>query len=249
MKRFKIYINLEVLAYKYKIKIVECKKMRNNNKIILISVVLILVLASTASATTLKVGSHEKYKTIQSAVNAAKNGDTIKVSSGTYKEDVNVNKDLIILGTKYPKIDGFTFAENLGTGTINGFTIQKNGVYGFYAGGYSTIKNNYFNNCGISLQGLSSSGANIINNQIRNSGIYLQDTGEQIIKGNIITNSKYGVYVDNQAIVPTITMNTFKNCKYAIYLSGWEKNPGKLSNVYGNKYIKNKVNLGWGTSL
>jgi hypothetical protein len=50
--------------------------MKTNNKIILILVVLILVLTSTASAATLKVGSHEKYKTIQSAVNAAKDGDT-----------------------------------------------------------------------------------------------------------------------------------------------------------------------------
>lgn len=40
---------------------------------------------------TLKVGKKQKYKTIQSAVNAAKPGDTVKVSRGTYKESVKVS--------------------------------------------------------------------------------------------------------------------------------------------------------------
>jgi uncharacterized protein YgiB involved in biofilm formation len=40
---------------------------------------------------TLRVGKKLKYKTIQSAVNAAKPGDTVKVTRGTYKESVKVS--------------------------------------------------------------------------------------------------------------------------------------------------------------
>ena len=40
---------------------------------------------------TLKVGKDERYRTIQAAVNAARPGDRIKVSAGTYRESVRVN--------------------------------------------------------------------------------------------------------------------------------------------------------------
>jgi len=225
--------------------------MKNTEKlysVALVSVTLILALiivSSTASASTLQVGGTAKYKTIQSAVNAAKSGDTLKVAYGTYKENIKIDKDLTIIGTKYPKVDGFIFEENKGTGTINGFSIQKYGTSGFYAGGYGTIRNNYFYNCGISLQGGSSSGANILNNKIKNGGIYLQDTNSQIIKGNTISNSEYGLFIGNMASVPTVSKNTFKNCKTAVFFQGWEGNPGQLTTFSGNKYIGNKVNIGW----
>jgi hypothetical protein len=40
---------------------------------------------------TLRVGKRERYKTIQSAVNAAKPGDTIRIRPGVYRESVRVN--------------------------------------------------------------------------------------------------------------------------------------------------------------
>ncbi|HEX2865176.1 MAG TPA: right-handed parallel beta-helix repeat-containing protein, partial [Deinococcales bacterium] len=46
----------------------------------------------------LYVGPNETYKNIQSAVNAAWNGATIVVRSGTYRETVKVNKSVKILG-------------------------------------------------------------------------------------------------------------------------------------------------------
>jgi hypothetical protein len=49
------------------------------------------------------------------------------------------------------------------------------------------------------------------------------------------------------AWIPTVTGCTFKNCNYGVYLFGYESNPGKLTTFSGNKYIGNKVNIGWGT--
>jgi hypothetical protein len=60
---------------------------------------------------TLSIGSKTKYHTIQSAVNAVHDGDTIKVAYGTYKETVQNKKSLTILGTNYPKVDRFYFQE------------------------------------------------------------------------------------------------------------------------------------------
>lgn len=56
-------------------------------------IVLGLLLAGSANAASLTVcPSGCEYSSIQKAINASSNGDTILVNSGTYFENVNVNK-------------------------------------------------------------------------------------------------------------------------------------------------------------
>src|SRR6266851_50390 len=79
--------------------------------------------------------------TIQAAINAAANGDTVLVSNGTYKESINFNGKAITVtsvnGPKVTTIDGggtntvVFFQTNEGAGSVlNGFTITG-GVAGF----------------------------------------------------------------------------------------------------------------------
>ncbi len=224
--------------------------MKTNNKLhqltlsLLALVLILIVVSSAASAATLKVGPKEKYKTIQKAVNAAHDGDTIQVAYGTYKENVKIDKKLTILGTKYPKVDGFFY--EMGTGTINGFSIKKYGVNAWYSGGYGNIvRNNYFYNCNIEFAGHAKDTL-IKNNQIIGGTIYLQDTDGNVITGNTISKSKCGLFLGEYTTIPTVTGNTFKYCNYGVYFYGCEDNPGILTTFTNNKYIKNKVNIGWG---
>jgi len=98
---------------------------------------------TVAAKTTLCVvpgGSQLCYPTIQSAVNAASNGDLINVARGTYKEDVVIGKPLSLIGarggssvidaTGLPNgifLDGY---DNPGLAhvTVSGFTV-KNALY------------------------------------------------------------------------------------------------------------------------
>lgn len=208
-------------------------------------ILILILVSSSVSAATLQVGPKAKYHTIQSAVNAAKDGDTIKVAYGTYKENVQITKYLIFQGTKYPKVNGFHYAGE--AGTINGFSIQKYGIDAGYVGS-PTIRNNYFYNCGISLAGGAATNSLIINNQITGGTISFYDTMGQsgTITGNTISKSKCGLYVGEMAGLPIVSKNTFKNCVYGVYLYSFS-NPGKLDTFTGNKYSGNKVNIGWGT--
>lgn len=162
---------------------------------------LVLLLASTASAATLKVPT--QYKTIQTAVNAAHDGDTIQVSKGVYKEAVLIeNKNINVHGmTKggklkdYPSVRGFELRSNSG-GIINGFSILKKGIdIHDNFNGKATIRNNYFTGCGISIAGPSFAGHSIVNNQIFGGTISLFDTQNDQVSGNTITKSKIGIEI------------------------------------------------------
>lgn len=216
-----------------------------NKKSIIAAILLVLLLISTASAATLNVGPKYKYNTIQAAVNAANGGDTIKVASGIYRENVQINKGVDIYGIQYPRVNGFYYYG--GSGTINGFKIMKDGVSADYIPA-GLIRNNYFYNCGIDLAGgAAAETAQIKNNQISKGTITLYDISRSIpITGTTISNSKFGIYVGDMSVDPTVSGCTFKNCQYAVYFYGGSGPIGKLPTFSGNKYVNNKVNFGNG---
>jgi parallel beta-helix repeat protein len=162
---------------------------------------LILFLISTASAATLKVPT--QYKTIQTAVNAAHDGDTIQVAKGTYKEAVLIeNKNINVYGlTKggkqkdYPVVNGFELRSNSG-GIINGFSVLKNGIdIHDNFNGKVAVRNNYFTGCGISIAGPSYSGHSITNNKLSGGTISIFDTQNDQVTGNIVSKSKIGIEI------------------------------------------------------
>ena len=148
------------------------------------------------------------YKTIQAAVNAATNGDIIKVAQGTYSEAVKIEQKKLQLlggfagsgnfGTANPQanitiINGTSAAPCIyinidkqiaGSMTISGFTIS-NGKRGIeFSGGWSgfldniTIENNIIENNGSQ-------------NTNRGGGIFLEGKNVTVQK-NTIRNNKAG---------------------------------------------------------
>jgi parallel beta-helix repeat protein len=212
---------------------------------ILLAVCFLVSLTVTAvNAKSLSVGPKGQYKTIQAAVNAASDRDTINVASGTYKENVKVpDRNLNIVGQtgKYPIVYGFVpSASGMdidGFTTVNGFTITKNGV-NLNRGGDIVIKNNKFNYCGISVSGSS---YNVITNNYfygSSIGIFLSKTTQRNeITGNTIDHANTGLLVKSVAACWKISRNTFKNCKVGVQI------PSVPSYLIGNTYKNNKVNI------
>ena len=124
----------------------------------------------------------KEYPTIQSAINAAYDGDTVFVSSGTYYENVVVNKTISLLGenrdTTIIDDDSTWYVvefQDVSDAQISNFTIQ-NGEDGICL--YQTT------NITISQ--------NLIQN-VRGSGILVMDSANALMKDNEIANNGRGV--------------------------------------------------------
>jgi len=213
--------------------------MKNKKMLYSIAAVLFLILvSSTASAATLHVGSKLHYKTIQSAIDEAHDGDTIKVSSGIYKENLQItNKNLTITGTNYPTIYGARMWGGV-SGMLYGFSITKNGAI-LSDGVNVTIRNCAFSNCGIDIIGQNCIGNTLLNNKIINGEISLYESRDTSIIGNHIYKCDIGLNIKGWTTCKSITKNKFSNCKVAVELDSKDM----LPIMTGNIYTKNKVNI------
>jgi PGF-pre-PGF domain-containing protein len=207
---------------------------------ILFTVALALqAIAGSAAATTLYVDDDGSgnYTTIQDALTDAVDGDTIIVNPGTYpNERVQVDVPVTIKGaSEYPSIGGFDL---YATSHIEGLTITK-GIDFDRAGTACTIRNNRFEDCGVSMGSSYLYGdQTIINNLFTGSsaGVSTFDSINNKITGNTFQNCKVGIAFTWGGGSHVVTGNTFKNCNIGIQLID------DTATIYNN-YFYNKVNL------
>jgi Ca2+-binding RTX toxin-like protein len=164
------------------------------------------IVDDNAAGKTLLVG-HGGYASIQSAIDASSDGDTIIVASGTWTETLNVNKDVTILGANHG-VDGTGArgAESVIDGQIRinaaGATIDGFKLVGAAAGSLGTtaveVKADGFALLNSVLQG--SGDTAIITGSV--SGL---DIGRNLFKGYGI-----GVYVSGGGTAGAIHDNRFQ---------------------------------------
>ena len=209
------------------------------------------------------------FTSIQAAVDVASEGDTIEVRSGTYVENVDVNKQLILrgidTGTGMPEVNGSgtgsTITLSAGNSTLDGFSAVNS--TGWQTGGIklssndNTIRNNIASNNNIGIY-LVNSDNNILTNNI---AIYNVDCGICIdasytrvfgntIKGNYVNNNNYGIKLqeigtsDSELQYNTLNDNKISNNNYglALYFAGSASYPigvGSSNNVLFNNIMTN----------
>jgi len=157
--------------------------------------------------------------TLQAAINSAHNGDTLRLTDGTYSGSINIDRSLTLLGNKKSILDGegsghvvIISAPNV---LIKGISIEHSGnnlntedsaIFITEEGDQAQIENNYFehNLIGVYLKGPDS--AIVSNNVIigsqfhrvndRGNGVYLWNTPGSVIKNNDIRYGRDGIFVN-----------------------------------------------------
>ncbi len=215
---------------------------------------LVLLLVSGAEADTFTVnasGGGANYTRIQDAVDNASAGDTILVYSGTYYENVNVNKQLILRGIDdgggKPVVDangsGSSINLNTGNNILDGFASVNAGNIWGDAGIRTNSNNNIITNnnasnnreFGISLiysNNNTLSGNNASNNDY---GIYLYSSSNNTLMDNTVSSNSYGGLHLDHSNNNTLSNNTANsNTNNGIYLYSSSNNTLSSNNVNSN---------------
>jgi Ca2+-binding RTX toxin-like protein len=177
----------------------------------------------------LAVGSPNEFPTIQAAINAARNGDTIQISAGVYRESLIINKSIYLVGAGRTTVIQPGANNNgiqLGAGS-SGTTISGVRVHDGRAGVLTTarlenitIENSFFDN----LERYAV--------QISNG------TKNAIVRGNTIRNVNVGVQVLSDAADITNNVVVSDNritdvSGIALYLTP-QTNGTQGSGIYGD---------------
>jgi len=193
------------------------------------------------------------YTSIQAAVNAAKEGATIVVFSGTYYETIIIDKSINLIAKDpestilrlieknqdHPDFIEITADHCL----VEGFTII--GDYPLsYASGVSVkssnniIRNNTFLNInnGVFLDDESEYN-NISFNTISDSqnGIFLRLTNNNNVSSNLCLNNSYGIYLDH-SYINNISKNNITTNIWGIKCKGATSNQIFRNQIFNNNY-------------
>ena len=208
-------------------------------KKIVLTICLIILLATLTNVFFVKTSIADRTiiyvspgESIQDAINASNPGDTIFVYSGTYIENIVVDKSINLIGedknTAIINGNGSGIVINILTDYVNisGFTITNGGPLAQKLDAGIRIGSNYS----------TISDCNISSNKYY--GLYLYadpKTTNNTIKFNTFSNNKYGIFA-YYAKTNKISSNTFtNNSDYGLFLIGLSDD----NLISGNKFIEN----------
>ncbi|MFA4956991.1 MAG: NosD domain-containing protein [Candidatus Methanoperedens sp.] len=190
-----------------------CTERGRTLSIAVVLMMLVLLLVGGASATTITVDDSggADYTQIQDAINNATAGDTIEVYSGTYFENVNVNKQLNLRGIGQPVVDA--------KGSGSAITLSANGIT---LEGFTAILSGY-SEAGIKIF----SNNNMVNNNNASNnedGIRLDSSSNNTLNGNNANSNKNGIHLLLSSNNNTLTGNNALNNTNGIYLLLYSNN-------------------------
>jgi parallel beta-helix repeat protein len=200
--------------------------------LLMLSVPLSLMAASTPSEhVVMNVNAESGYGTIQEAVDAASAGDTIVIGSGTYNEQVTVDKPLTIVGEDRAGTivvsDGYLYAflvtsesVSISDMTVSSTASQSDAIYfdgaiGIYLYGAvgCTIDSVDVTGFGYGILAEFCTGITVSDSTLSSNGygIYVDYSTNVVVSGNSMSSNVFGNLVMMHASVETsvvVNLNT-----------------------------------------
>lgn len=192
-----------------------------------------------AIANTWHVGKNEKNTSIQSTIAKAKNGDTIVVFGGVYKEkNILIDKKIYLKGINNPILDGESKYEIISIKSneviIEGFKIINSGYSSLkdlggikiYDGKNIIVRNNSLINTFFGIYIQFGKHCKIENNtlianrpdeQSSGNGIHCWKSDSLLIKGNTINGHRDGIYFEFVTHSEIIENKSFHNIRYGLH--------------------------------
>jgi nitrous oxidase accessory protein len=225
------------------------------NKSFAFILILSLTCIRDSFAHTFLVGRNQAYSSIQQAIYASQDGDTVLVDPGIYKEkNIIVSKSIVLLGLRYPVLDGEHKYEIISIKadrvTIKGFKIIHSGTSSYtdiagikiYSAKEITIADNRLEDTffGIYLQ--KAENCLIENNQLvahdtsdqrSGNGIHCWQCDSLRIIGNSVTGHRDGIYfefVTNSVIWRNISS---ANSRYGLHFM-FSHHDAYIANIFQN---------------
>ena len=221
----------------------------------LLTILLFLFVTGAALGNTIVVGKNKAVTTLRQGIKMAKDGDTVLLHKGIYKEgNIIIDKAIHLIGIDAPVLDGDDKNEIL---TLTGRKIVIRGIH-FANAGYSSIndyaaikiidatniliENNVITNASFGIHIANSTNSIVRNNAIRGTnksehlsgnGIHLWKCSRMMIDANTISGHRDGIYLEF-VTESTIQKNRSRNnVRYGLHFM-FSHNDTYLSNVFEN---------------
>ncbi|MEO7394800.1 MAG: nitrous oxide reductase family maturation protein NosD [Chitinophagaceae bacterium] len=220
----------------------------------ILSIVLLFTI-DNCFANTIIVGKDKVISTLRQAIKAAKDGDTVLLNKGVYKEgNIIIDKAILLIGINEPVLDGENKNEIL---TLTGKNILVKGIH-FANAGYSSmndyaavkiidatgvlIENNIITNASFAIHIANSTYCTIRNNIIKGTyksehlsgnGIHLWKCGHMTIEKNLIQGHRDGIYFE--FVTESLIRNNLseKNIRYGLHFM-FSPDNSYLDNTFRN---------------